>query len=121
MPGQFCKNFQFYSTQKCLGSPETESDLENQIGSRMLHCCRFSHVSLRPVIMQGGMLLVQAHSVRPTAYNLKTMFLPRLVPALICFGLLAQTPLVFRIQPLRPVEELRRESASHTPPRAVSY
>jgi D-alanyl-D-alanine dipeptidase len=63
------------------------------------------------------MLLVQAHSVRPTAYNLKTMFLPRLVPALICFGLLAQTPLVFRIQPLRPVEELRRESASHTPPR----
>jgi D-alanyl-D-alanine dipeptidase len=53
----------------------------------------------------------------PKSYNLKTMFPSRLLLALICFGLFAQTPPVFRIQPLRPVEELRRESASHTPPR----
>jgi D-alanyl-D-alanine dipeptidase len=44
------------------------------------------------------------------------MLLPRLLPVLLCFGMLAQTPTVFRIQPLRPVDELRREAASQTPP-----
>jgi D-alanyl-D-alanine dipeptidase len=44
------------------------------------------------------------------------MLLTRLLPALFCFGLLGQTPQVFRIEPLRPVEELRREAASQQPP-----
>lgn len=44
------------------------------------------------------------------------MLLPRLLPAVLCFGLAAQTPAVFRIDPLRPVEELRREAAAQQPP-----
>jgi D-alanyl-D-alanine dipeptidase len=44
------------------------------------------------------------------------MLLPRLLSALFCFGLLAQTPPVFRIQPLHPVEQLRREAATQQPP-----
>jgi len=37
--------------------------------------------------------------------------------ALLGLSLAAQTPAVFRIQPLRPVAELRREAAVQTPPR----
>ena len=44
------------------------------------------------------------------------MFLPRLLSALFSFGLLAQTPPVFRIQPVHPVEQLRREAATQQPP-----
>ncbi len=45
------------------------------------------------------------------------MLLSRLLPALFCLGLAAQTPAEFRIQPLRPVEQLRREAATLQPPR----
>lgn len=44
------------------------------------------------------------------------MFLPRLLSAFFCVGLLAQPPAVFRIQPLRPVAELRQEAAARQPP-----
>ena len=45
------------------------------------------------------------------------MLLSRLLPALFCLGLSAQTPAEFRIEPLRPVEQLRREAAAQQPPR----
>lgn len=61
-------------------------------------------------------LSFDAHPSPATAYNLKAMLLPRLLPALLCYGLAAQTPAVFRIDPLRPVEELRRDAAAQQPP-----
>jgi D-alanyl-D-alanine dipeptidase len=50
------------------------------------------------------------------------MYLPRprlarLAFAALCASLFAQTPEPFRIQPVRPVEELRREAATQQPPR----
>ena len=45
------------------------------------------------------------------------MLLARLLPFLLGLGLAAQTPAEFRIQPLRPVEELRRQAATQQPPR----
>jgi D-alanyl-D-alanine dipeptidase len=45
------------------------------------------------------------------------MLLTRLLPALLCVGLFGQAPPVFRIQPVHPVEELRREAATQQPPR----
>jgi len=47
----------------------------------------------------------------------KATLLQILLTVLVCFGLTAQTPPVFRVQPLRPVEQLRAEAAAQTPPR----
>jgi zinc D-Ala-D-Ala dipeptidase len=47
----------------------------------------------------------------------RAALLKRFLLALVCLGLAAQTPAVFRIQPVRPVEQLRAEAATQQPPR----
>ncbi len=44
------------------------------------------------------------------------MLLRRILVALFCLGVLAESPPVFRIQPVHPVEQLRREAAAQKQP-----